>query len=404
MKISNLRIERHEGLSYLTVDIQVSYNANKKLWFSVPTEFEDYLTDDVYDAFLVAALYPAMFYGEDIIIDGKVSHKLYFNCSRYMQHVIKAYRPDMNLVNIKIGGYANAHKEATLVGTGFSAGIDSFVTFYDHYETESDPDYKINTLFFFNVGSHGGGGEGARKTFLLRYNYLKAFADEKGLPYIPLDSNLFDFYQDHWEFDAGQFCRSCAILVLQRKISKYYLSSDYSYRESMFFDFNPETTSISEIVENFANPMLSTEGIEVITDGGQYTRIQKTQRIADYDGAKRYLNVCVHHWANHDSVENCGSCSKCVRTLVALDSIGKLENFTRVFNIEEYRKKAFEFKCGLRVNADTNAYIKENVEYADKIGKPFPSYWVAVLRFLPSTIYWKSRQLLHSIKCHFIHI
>ena len=64
MKISNLRIERRDGHSYLTVDISTQFTLPQynKLWFSVPSKYEDWLTDDVYDAFLVAVLYPAMYY------------------------------------------------------------------------------------------------------------------------------------------------------------------------------------------------------------------------------------------------------------------------------------------------------------------------------------------------------
>ena len=206
MKISNLRIEKREDQSYLTVDISTQFTPGyNKLWFSVPSKYEDWLTDDVYDAFLVAALYPAMYYNEPIIIEGNVSHRLYYNCVHYVKSIIGYFRDGMSDVEISVQGYANAKKKYHHVGTGFSAGVDSFATFIDHYVRETDPDYKIDSLFFFNVGSHGGGGDVARRKFLERYNYLKPFPDEVGLPYIPMDSNLFDFYQKYWEFDAGEF-------------------------------------------------------------------------------------------------------------------------------------------------------------------------------------------------------
>ena len=72
MKISNLRIEKREDQSYLTVDISTQFTPEyNKLWFSVPSQYEDWLTDDVYDAFLVAVLYPAMYYKEDIEISNE---------------------------------------------------------------------------------------------------------------------------------------------------------------------------------------------------------------------------------------------------------------------------------------------------------------------------------------------
>lgn len=379
MKISNIRIERDDKFSYLKVDVQADYTTNNILWFSVPSEYEDWLTSDVYDAFLVAAIYPAMYYNEPIEIEGCVSHRLYYNVVHFVESIVGYFRDGMHFVNIKVGGYLNAKKKYHYVGTGFSAGIDSFSTFYEHYEKEDDPDYKISALFFFNVGSHGGGGEKARKKFLERYKLLEPFPKEVGLPYIPLDSNLFDFYQEHWEFDAGQFCRSCAILVFEAALDKYYISSDYSYKEIMFFHFNRTTTSFSELAETFTNPLLSTETLEVITDGGQHMRTEKTLLLTDYKPSHKYLNVCANHWGDLEGALNCGYCGKCVRTLVALDTLGIIDRFSNVFNLEDYYKHKFKYKCYLRLDYKSNAYIKDNVDFADTKGKPFPSYLVALL-------------------------
>lgn len=383
MKLSNLRIERREGISYLTCDMDAKFTDVKEFWFSVPTEFEKYLTDDVYDAFMIASIYPAMFYNESVEIEGMVSEKLYFNLTRYILSVVKAYRPEMHDVTFTVKGFAKAKQIEKGVGTGFSAGVDSFTTFVDHFVHEDLQKYKISSLFFFNVGSHGGGGEGARKKFHARYELLKGFPKEVGLPYIPLDSNLFDFYLPHWEFDAGIFCRACAILVLQRCIAKYYLSSDYSYKEVMYTAFNPKVSSLSGITETFLNPMLSTESLEIITDGAQYVRTQKTEVISLYAPTYNYLNVCVDHWANHQTAKNCGVCPKCLRTLVAIESLGLLEKYRKVFDIEKYRKIAYKYKCRLRLDYHHTDYAKDNVDFAIAHGNKIPSYLEARCYLLP---------------------
>ena len=399
MRISNLRIEEKGGCSYLVVDICASFTDISNIWFSVPCEYQDWLTDDVYDAFLVAALYPAMYYNEPIIIDGNVSHRLYYNCVHYVKSIIGYFRDGMSDIDIIVQGYANAKKKYHHIGTGFSAGVDSFVTVIDHFVHETDLDYKIDSLFFFNVGSHGGGGEVARLKFISRYNYLKSFPDEIGLPYIPMDSNLFDFYQKYWEFDAGEFCRCAGILVFQRALDKYYLSSDYSYKETMFFQFNRATTSFSELAETFTNPLLSTEGCEIISDGGQYMRTDKTILLLDYEPARRYLNVCV---SSQDSARNCGHCQKCIRTLVCLDTLGMLDKFSSVFDIKDYHRHKFGYKCNLRYYYKDNAYNKDNVDFAKKHGKPFPPYVIALIYMSFVRLGWqfdKIKRLIKKIKC-----
>lgn len=385
MKLGNLRIEHKDEYSYLVCDMEAKFSDVKEIWFSVPTVFEKYLTDDVYDAFLVASLYPAMYYKEDICIDGKVSKKLHFNITRYIPSIVKAYRNEMEQVDIRVAGFANANQIEQGVGTGFSAGVDSFSTFVDHFVDEKDTEYKISSLFFFNVGSHGGGGEKARLKFHARYDLLKAFPKSVNLPYVPIDSNLFDFYLPKWEYDAGVFCRACAILVLQKCISKYFLSSSDSYSELMYTAFNPMTTDLAEMADVFLNPMLSTDKIEIITDGAQYSRTQKTEMIVKYPPVQEHLNVCVDHWNNHTTATNCGVCSKCLRTLIALESLGVLENFDKVFDIKKYKSIAYRHKCQLIQGYNKSIFNKDNVDYAKSHGIQMPTRLVAAVYLLPST-------------------
>lgn len=384
MNLSNLRIDRREGMSFLTCDMEAEFTNVKSIWFSVPTDHEMYLTNDVYDAFLVAALYPAMYYKEDITIDGKVSPKLYFNITRYIPSIVKAYRKEMEQVAVTVKGYAKAQQIELGVGTGFSAGVDSFSTFVDHFVDENEPEYRISSLFFFNVGSHGGGGEKARQKFITRYNLLKGFPASVKLPYIPIDSNLFDFYLPKWEYDAGVFCRASAILALQKCIAKYFLSSSDSYSELMYTSFNPMITDLAEQADVFLNAMLSTERIEIITDGAQYTRTQKTELIVKYPPVQEYLNVCVDHWTNQTTATNCGVCSKCLRTMMALESLGVIDKFDHVFDIESYKKIAYRYKCQLRLDYKKSVFNKDNVDFAISRGIRIPSYLEAWLYLLPS--------------------
>lgn len=385
MKIYNLRIERKEGMSYLICNMEAKFTDVKTVWYSVHQEYEDWLNTDVYDSFLIAALYPAMFYKEDIIIEGNVSERLLFNVKNYVQDIIRAFHPEFRKANVKVQGFSNPQQIAKNVGTGFSAGVDSFSTIYDHLERETDENYKISSLFFFNVGSHGGGGEIARQRFLKRFNYLKSFPESKGLPYIGVDSNLFDFYLKPWEYQAGAFLRASAILLFQRKVSKYFASGSNSYWELMYFPFSKRTEYMEvTFYDVYVNTLLSTECTEIIDDGNQYSRTQKTELIADYPPAHQYLNVCVDHADDYLSAQNCSICSKCLRTLITLESLNKLEAFSKVFDIEKYKKISYKYKCECRLLYDTDEYAKDNVDFAIAHGNPIPSYAEARLYLLPS--------------------
>lgn len=374
MKLSNIRIEKKENGARLVCDIDCSFSKSKQMWFSVQEEYADWLTSDVYDAFLVACLYPAMYYDEPIIVEGNVSQKIYFNICHYIMNIVKVYREEMRSIDIKVSGFSNPEKRDHMVGTGFSAGVDSFTTFVDHFINENDSSTKISALFFFNVGSHGGGTANARRVFEERYDLLKQFPKDFGLPFVKMDSNLFDFYIDKWEFDAGVFCRATGILVFQRVLSLYYLSNDYSYME-LFSGVVKMSTgcSLSALAENIINPMLSPAGLEIITDGAQYTRTEKTEKIASFPFVQKYLNVCVNHWQGYESAKNCSHCPKCLRTLTALDALGLLDQYKNVFDLDIYKKHKKEYGYWLVSNYQNNVFAKDNVDFARLHGMQLPS-------------------------------
>ena len=101
MKISNLRVERDIPFKYgnsqsrIICKLEAEFTDVKEFWFSVDDEYSGYLTADVYDAFLVALLYPAMFYGEDIEIAGAYEANDSWDESKEKEVVIGVYRLTM---------------------------------------------------------------------------------------------------------------------------------------------------------------------------------------------------------------------------------------------------------------------------------------------------------------------
>ncbi len=382
IRVSHIRKEHlPESQEFrLVCDIDCPFSQSKQLWFSVPEQYGDWLTDDVYDAFMVAMLYPAMYYNEDIEIDGCVSEKLYDNITHYVQLCEQAYIGNsLTEVNIKVAGFANTVKAGHLVGTGFSGGIDAFATFYDRFVKESNPHYRISALFFFNVGSHGGGTDKARRKFHTRYDYLLPFAQEVGLPFVPMDSNLFDFYLFEWEYDAGALCRSTGMLVFQKVLDKYYVAYDYSYWEIVHMTA-ADYASITDMCNDY---LLGTETLEVIVDGTRYRRSDKTLLLIDYPPFLRYLNVCV---GDTESVKNCSLCHKCKRTMLLLDIMGQLDRYGDLFDVDKFKKVRFSYKCQTVLQTRTDIYAQDNYELAKKLGYPMPSYIVAWLYSSPQLL------------------
>ena len=234
MKLSNLRLEHNYPYRYgkpqarVVCDMEACFTSVNEFYFCVDEEYADWLTTESYDAFLVAALYPAMYFHENIEIDGPVSKKLLHNINHYVQAIIKDYEPKSG--NIEITTTENTPPPTfckTLkahVGTGFSGGVDSFSTLNDNFFFESDPDYKVDTLFFFHVGQYGYDYNNPKtwERALNRYQITKEFAKEVGLNSIFMNTNLFEFYLPAWEYDA----------VIRRRESTYCYSASICYTKS----------------------------------------------------------------------------------------------------------------------------------------------------------------------------
>ena len=222
--------------------------------------------------------------------------------------------------------------------------FDEFTTLYDRFVLEEKENFKLSALFFFNVGTHGGGGEKARKKFLARYNYLLPLTQEIGLPFVPMDSNLFDFYKFEWEYDAGVLCRAFGILAFEKVLKKYYIAYDYSFWEIVHMTC-ADYASITDMT-NYHH--LGTENLEIIVDGTQYRRSEKTEKLLEYPPFMKYVNVCV---GSTSSANNCSLCHKCMRTQLTLDILHRLEDFNEVFILDRFRKKDLNTNVKLLFNA-----------------------------------------------------
>lgn len=386
MRLSNIRKEqRGGGKSSLVVDLECTFSTERTLWFSVDNKYDDWLTDDVYDAFLVESIYLAMYHGENIIIDGNVNKKIYKNLIDYIIPVIKAMNPTFHDISIEVAGFANAHKnDDKIIGTGFSGGVDSFSTIIDKFEKESDIDYRINTLFFFNVGQYRGNRHQERLGKALQYfENSNEFAKEIKLPYVFVDCNMFDdLYLPKWEYDAGPLCRIAAILVFQRALVRYYISGSNHYLQQN----SSHDKHLDDVTDEFIYTMTSPNDLEMILDGNQYYRSQKVENISKYEYVTRHLNVCVSPNVDVRHTKNCSICHKCLRTLIVLEAMGCLNDFSTVFNIEQYKKVAFRNKCYMRLEYGRGAFATENVNFAIEHGIRMPNKFVAWWYLFPQRV------------------
>jgi hypothetical protein len=328
------------------------------LWYSVPHDYESYLVTERLDAFVVGLLPLGMKNGEDIHVDGVMSEKLFYSITNYYMGILSTLMPKLRPIKIVPEQLdATVPTERRSVATGFSGGVDSFCALADHLWGPVPDGFRVTHLLLHNVGSFLGGG---RKLFEEHYDRLLPAAQELGLPFIKVDSNL-----------DGLFCRAglgsysgfqlthvvrgvSAVLTLQKLIGRYLFASGVKYADCRIHE-----THDMAYADPMALHLLSTESTELISTGGQHSRVEKTARISDIPITYRYLDVCVK-----ERVGNCSGCYKCNRTMLTLDVLGKLDRYGSIFDLRLYRKNKARLMGKMLSGSDP--FMKEIAEEAAK--------------------------------------
>lgn len=296
------------------------------LWFETSKKYGPYMTTERSDAFLVGLLWPALKHGQDVRVIGTLSEKLFYSLNHHLIPLIAqmyGYKPiKVNCDNLDFKPLPNAGA----VGTGLSCGIDSLITVCLHQKNDIPPHYKITHFTYFNVGSNHltGSGRLMQRKFQGRLAISSACAAELGKELIVVDSNLSDIMK--MSFVTTHTLRSIsAVLLFQKLFHVYYYASSIHTLQLQLNEF-----SISGEYDVIILPLLSTENVTFYSGGSNYTRVQKTQMVADFAPSYKYLNVCIHH------INNCGKCMKCKRTLLTLDILGAIHKYENVFNLQAF--------------------------------------------------------------------
>ena len=379
IEISNLRKYFTGGGDKVRLEADINFTdmdspySQKSLWFEIDKEHGDMLADDTYDAFVLVPLFVAMYHKQDLHICGNISKKLYQNIKWYIPKILCDFSPALSPVNFTVDGFNPPKPKGTLIGASISCGVDCLSTIYDHFVNETDPDYRINSLFLFNYGSCGDFGDPlTNKTFKNRLRRNSFAAKDIGLPLYYLDTNLhaITHARNMGGQKLGYFALYSCIFSLQNSICRYYTSNGSTYEEKKIFRIFNYDHDMAGFGDSYIVPLIQADNVELIIDGCQYRRVDKVKRIADWDIVKKYLNVCVHRTSD---ASNCGHCHKCLRTLLPLEILGKLDDYSKLFNMEQYRKVVTKYKIQCLQDYGKEPFETENVDFARENNFPMPT-------------------------------
>ncbi len=299
---------------------------NKKydLYFKVNNEYKDYLSDDTANAFLIALIPYIIKHNYNVIIKAKISKKIYYQLSTYLLPMLcEAFNKKPVSIKCEL---TDEHFNSKGVGASISCGVDSFYTLFKHQKL-LDNQRNITHLCFFNAGSNGEyGGEAARELYNERVANIKEFCKKYNYPLVLVDTNMNELIMMNHEKRHTFTTLSC-VYALEKLFNTYYFASGLRFDGS---HIDEADTAFYDILNM---QCLSNENITFYCSGIEVSRLEKIKYISQFKETYDWLNVCVG-----DKWQNDGKCSKCIRTITALESINKLREYKNVFDLDNYYK------------------------------------------------------------------
>lgn len=351
----------------------------ESLWFSLPAQFAGMVSERL-DAALLALTIPALRLQAPLHLHGTVTDEL-FHQHTELQHLFNLAGHGRRPVELHAAELSPVTERAPGVATGFSAGVDSFAVLAQEFYGRATPaSRRVTHLLFNNVGSHYGSAAqsagapssaealpGQRALWSARLGQAKQVADKIGLPIVDVDSNVPQISVCRSGFLESHTPRNAAVAhLLSGGIGMWYYASGSTYPHVRAGDVSGRGLAR---MDPLILPLMSTSSLSARASGTHLRRVDKTALIADLPHAQEHLDVCVAA----DDGTNCSSCAKCLRTLAALDFLGKLDLFSTRFDTRRWSAHRDGYLEGVVASRGHDAFSRELVDFAGEQGVRLPA-------------------------------
>lgn len=352
------------------------------VWYRVPIEYKQALSLQS-DAFLVPALLGGMFYGENIQVRGPVSPRLAYNLDEYQFLLSMRFPEYLKCVDIQYDLIEPLVGQPGGIGTTFSGGVDSLFTLWKHLpKNQPNPDYQVTHVLFIKgfdlIHSED-------QAFRMLYDVYSEALEKISIQIIPLETNSSSIRHLRLPDDMLYGPTICgAGLAMAGLLNRYFVPSSWDYHQ---------LSKRALSTDPWTDRLVSTDTLNVIHHGTNYRRVEKIEEIADWDLAQEVLWVCQNH-VFAEKKWNCSRCEKCVRTMISLYALGKLDQFTT------FAKPMKTNKDGLwwvRKFSFFHDYASETLPFV-KRHKPDFLPWLRVAVFFGKIRYWLMTHLPRPLK------
>jgi hypothetical protein len=302
----NLRREEvaeRDGWLETGVTIESPGTPRRRLWYRVrlPT---GWTLSDSSEPFALVPLHQAMRLGVPMHVEGALSPSLLANLEEY-QAVFARWYPN-RFRQIEIVPEHEREREPAARGAvfTFSGGVDSCFTAFSHATGRAGRQTQPLLAGVMAQGFDIPNEE--TELFESAFSRTERTLACLGLPLIAMATNV-RLVEHAWNDMMSAAIASC-LALLQPNASTGLIPGEFAYHLMPRWGVHPLT-----------DPLLSSESFRIANDGAGFTRMEKIETIAEWPEAFAGLRVC---WAGRQRDRNCGCCSKCVRTILAIRAVG----------------------------------------------------------------------------------
>jgi hypothetical protein len=317
MRIRDVQLSIGDKFVILSAICKIRKIGEDVVYFRFEKREEEHICCDA-SPFAAALLLPSMKQGEDLIIHGSISERLYHGMHQIMETVVKWNR-GLRPVGIEVDKIVRDEQDPTVTATFFSGGVDSFYTYLKHKDDTVD-----RLTHFVLVDGYDIDPRNADLWRVTLANVEKV-AQSEGVQLVTAKSNIRWLLNPilKWGYAHGG-CLAAVALCLRKKIKKVYIPSSFSLAQQIPWGSHPDV-----------DHWWGTEVLTLVHDATGVTRLEKVrQGIAHSEVALAHLRVC---YMNEKDAYNCSRCEKCLRTMISLKIAGVLEQaktFTPVIDEE----------------------------------------------------------------------
>ena len=311
MELISTRIDRAgDDRVRLTGEVRYADSRREAVWYEVPADLERDLSTTG-NPWLVALFPLAAKLGEELRIPLPVDRLLVRNLTE-LARIWRGWYPDLHEVPLDV----DVHDSPVLrppssparTAAFFSGGVDSFYTVLRHQERVPGriPIDDLVSIQGFDFPLR------LSDAFHRHLHRLERAGRQLGKPVVWVATNLRESrlreapWADLWHGPA----LASVGLALEKRYRHLMVAASSVYEETEPLGSHPLT-----------DPLLSTGTTQVLHDGADATRTEKTVRVAQSDLALNALHVCYRE----PESENCGRCRKCTLTMVTLAALGALD-------------------------------------------------------------------------------